>query len=228
MSRLRLCFASFMFVSAVAATGCPSSTTAVPVTPKPVPVVVKLDRAAVRAKLAERRQEMFQRFLAYREGRIYPINELPGGGFRHVWVDNYGNLCAAATLISGDWGRDASAAIAQDNVETKIADVTSGPIEDWILMSGLAKHELVAIQVPGWEGNNPIVDPVGPIEPTARDQEITRLYQIYVDVERQLTSLWDESLDEATDALMKHPALARQLLRDEVAGPGRFATPPVG
>jgi hypothetical protein len=218
-----------MFVSAVAATGCPSSTSAVvPVNPKPVPVVVKLDRAQVRAKLAERRQEMFQRFLAYREGRIYPINELPGGGFRHVWVDNYGNLCAAATLISGDWGRDASAAVGIENVEIKVADVKSGPIEDWILLSGLAKHELVAIQVPGWQGNDPVIVDPGPLEPSARDQEITRLYQIYVDVERQLTSLWDESLDEATDALMQHPALARQLLRDEVAGPGRFAAPPVG
>ena len=225
MSRLRLCFASFMFVSAVAATGCPSSSAPPIVSPKPTPVVVKLDRAAVRAKLAERRQEMFQRFLAYREGRIYPINELPGGGFRHVWVDNYGNLCAAATLISGDWGRDVTIRIGQSDNQLKLADVKSGPIEDWILTSGLAKHELVAIQVPGWQGNEPvIIDP----EPNAREQEITRLYQIYVDVERQLTSLWDESLDEATDALMKHPDLARQLLRDEIAGPGRFASPPVG
>ena len=63
-----------------------------------------------------------------------------------------------------------------------------------------------------------------------RQQEITRLYQIYIDVERQLTSMWDESLDDATDALMKRPDLARELLRDQVAGPGRFATfaQPVG
>lgn len=224
MSALRLCFASFLFASAVASTGCPSATTTPGISPKPPVVEVKVDRAAVRAKLAERRQVMFDRFLAYREGRVYPINELPGGGFRHVWVDNYGNLCAAATLISGDWGRPASGAIARDNVETKVADVTSGEIYEWILMSGLAKHELVAIQVPGWRGNDPIeIDPA-PGEPSARDQEVTRLYEIYVDVERQLTSLWDESLDEATDALMKRPDLAKKLLRDEIAGPGRFAT----
>jgi hypothetical protein len=219
MSRLRLCLASLLFASAVSA-GCTSTAQ---LAPKPVPGVpqTQIDRAAVRAKLAARRQQSYERFLAYRDAMVYPINALPGGGFRHVWVDDLGNLCAAATLISGDWGRDASAAIGLENLEIKIADVRSGPINDWLLMSGLTHHEVVAIQVPGWNGQGGgeiFID-------DGRSQEITRLYQIYVDVERQLTSMWDESLEDATDALMRRPDLARELLRDRVAGPGRFAQP---
>jgi hypothetical protein len=217
MSRLRLCFASFLFVSAVASTGCPSATTTPGITPKPPVVEVTLDRARVRAKLAERRQVMFDRFLAYREGRVYPINELPGGGFRHVWVDNYGNLCAAATLISKDWGKDATVRAGQTNKEIKMADVKSGPILEWLLESGMTRAEIVAIQVPGFQ-----------YEPTARDQEVNRLYQIYVDVERQIKSLDEQNLELATDELMKHPELARDLLAGKVAGPGKFAKPPVG
>jgi hypothetical protein len=177
---------------------------------------VEIDRTAVRAKLAARRAETMRRFLAYREARIYPINNLAGGGFRHVWVDDLGNLCAAATLISGDWGRDATARVGAGNNEIKIADVKSGAVLEWILQSGLTQHELVAIQVPGFQW-----DP----QEEMRQAEIARLYNIYVDVERQLNSLWEANLDEAVDALMKHPTLARQLLADQVAGPGKFATP---
>jgi hypothetical protein len=213
MIRLRLCLASLLLASAVSA-GCTSSAV---VGPKQPVHHATIDRAAVRAKLAERRQAMFDRFLAYREGRVYPLNTLPGGGYRHVWIDDLGNLCAAATLLSGDWGRDVAAEVGRDNVEIKLADVRKGPVADWMLMSGLTHHELVAIQVPGFQDDARVI-----VEP--REPEIERLYLIYIDVERQLTSLWDESLDEATDALMQRPDLARELVRDRIAGPGRFAT----
>ena len=48
------------------------------------------------------------------------------------------------------------------------------------------------------------------------------LYQLYTDVERQLTSMWDESLDDATDALMERPDLARPMLDGVAAGPGHY------
>jgi hypothetical protein len=44
--------------------------------------------------------------------------------------------------------------------------------------------------------------------------EIARLYQIYVDVERQLAGLWEENLDHAVDALMARPELARAFVED--------------
>jgi hypothetical protein len=214
MTHLRLVFASLVF--ATAASACtPSTTTHVQ---KPEQQQTQLDRAAVRAKLAARREVTFQRFLDYRNARVYPLNTLPGGGFQHVWLDPYGNLCAAATLVSKDWGRDAAIRAGAKNNQMKLADIKSGPLADWILTTGMTHHELVAIQAPGVE--------VSP-EENMRWQENERLYGLYIDVERQLKSLWNESLDDATDALMKHPDLARQLLQDKIAGPGVFGTPNV-
>ena len=214
MTRIKTCLASLLLAASLSA-GCGAAVTT---TNKPVPQHTQIDRAAVRAKLAARRDKTFARFLAYREARVYPINNLPGGGIRHVWIDDWGNLCAAATLISADWGRDAATMVGASNRELKLADVKSGAVMDWILTSGLTKQELVAIQLPGDEITMPI-------DQDARDIEIARMHGIYVDVERQMKSLWNANLEAAVDALMRRPDLARELLRDKVAGPGEFAQP---
>ncbi|MCB9561406.1 MAG: hypothetical protein H6708_13450 [Kofleriaceae bacterium] len=189
------------------------------VAPRPAP---ELDRAAVRAALAERRDVTYQRFLAYREARVYPVNTFTHG-YQHVWLDAQGHLCAAATIISGDWGREITSHVAAENNFIRMADVKDGPLLDWVLTSGLTHHEIVAIQVPGWQ---PDPRDIAPAEPDPQAAEIARLYTMYIDVERQLTSTWDESIDDATDALMKHPELARALLDGRVASPGRFADDP--
>lgn len=216
MTRLRLCLASLLLASSLS-TAC-SNVHAGTTTPSPSQLepARKIDRAALRAKLAERRAETVKNFLAYRDAWIYPIVQGPLGRFHHVWIDASGNLCAAATLISKDWGREATIRAGQ-NRGIKLSDVTSGPLADWILTSGLTHHELVAIQVPGFS-----------IEDNARQSELARLHAIYIDVERQLADLGDESLDAAVDALMKRPDLARGMLDGRVAGPGKFAMPPVG
>lgn len=201
--------------SLVLATSFAACAAGAPHVERPVPHDTAVSRAAVRAKLAARRQQVVERFLAYREGRVYPVNNLPGGGLRHVWLDDYGNLCAAATLISADWGRDVAIRIGQNNRELKLADVKAGPVADWILTSGLTHHEIVAIQLPG--------DAIVVRERVQQQQEIQRMYTIYVDVERQLRGLWDESLDQAVDAVMKRPELARALLHDRIAMPGPYA-----
>src|SRR5687767_11129582 len=103
MTRLHLCFASIAFALAASSASADVAPAKAHTT-----TTVAIDRAAVRAKLAERRETTVKSFLAYRDARVYPINQLPGGGFRHVWIDRDGNLCAAATLISKDWGRDAT------------------------------------------------------------------------------------------------------------------------
>ncbi len=192
--------------------------------PDPVvqPAPRELDRAALRAALAERRAVTFQRFLAYRDAQVYPINSY-GDGFRHVWVDEQGNLCAAATIISGDWGREVTARVSREDNFIALATVHDGPLADWILTSGLTHHEIVSIQVPGWEGMR---GPEPELQPDPRAVEIARLYGIYIDVERQLTTMWDASLDDAVDELMARPDLARALLDGRVAGPGRFADDP--
>jgi hypothetical protein len=214
MSRLRFVIASLLLSSAV---GCAAATanTGRPLQPVAVqPANPTIDRAALRAKLAERRAITMSHFLAYRENRVYPLNTF--GGTRHVWQDVNGNLCAAATLISYDWGRPSTENVGKENLQIALAKVTSGPLADWILTSGLTHHEIVAIQVPGSDemgGNMPVMRP---------DPENQRLYGIYLDVERQLTGLADESLDAATDALMKRPELARELLGGHVASAGKY------
>lgn len=217
MSRLRFALASLLLSSAVGCAVAPAS--AAPQKPVIVqPAETQIDRAALRAKLAERRATSIAHFIAYRDAYVYPLNNLPGGGLRHVWRDDAGNLCAAATLISYDWGRASTENVGKENREIALAKVKSGPLADWILTSGLTHHEIVAIQVPGSDemgGRMPMVDP--------HTQELNRLYAIYIDVERQLTGLSDESLDAATDALMKRPDLARELLAGRVAGAGKYA-----
>ncbi len=184
-----------------------------------------LDRAAVRAALAGRRQITIARFLAYRDRQVYPVN--PGPGTAHLWIDADGNLCAAATIISGDWGRDATVAAVDGKLGTRLADVHAGRLADWMLTSGLTHAELVAIQVPGFEQPTPV------LQSDAHAIETARLYQIYLDVERQLASLADENLELAVDRLLARPALARAFVEDPARlvaslspAARRFATAP--
>jgi hypothetical protein len=212
MSRLRLCLASLAFaIGAGSAFAAPPSSTEIP-GPPAVELPVQPVRAQVRAKLAERRKLVVDRFLAYREARVYPVNL--GSARAHVWIDGNANLCAAATLIGKDWGREIAIAAARGNNALKLADVKSGLIADWILTSGLTHREIVAIQLPGdtWR-----------MEEAARGQEIARMHGIYVDVERQIRATWNDSLDLATDAVVKRPELVAELLAGRSAGPGELA-----
>lgn len=227
MSRVRSLLASLALASSLVGCAVPHadarSTRPLPgqvapdVAPAPIrikPVAAKVTRAQVRAKLAERRKLTMQRFLAYREARVYPVNSMiPGAG--HVWLDENGNLCAAATLIAADWGRDASENIARTNNNVALANITDGEIYNWMLTSGMTKAELVSIQVPGWNGG---------IE-MQRIQEIERLYALYKDVERQIRSLDKHNLELAVDELMKHPELARDLVDGKIASAGQFGKP---
>ena len=110
MSRVRTFFASLALTSSLLGCAVPhaEAKSAKPVSVAPIkikPAPQDLLRMQVRKALAERRKVTMERFLAYREGRVYPVNsKIPGAA--HVWMDEFGNLCAAATIISQDWGRD--------------------------------------------------------------------------------------------------------------------------
>jgi len=209
--RLTTLLASLALASSLLGSSVPAASAA----PHVVTSAAKADsmRARVRAKLAERRKVTFERFLAYREARVYPVNM--ENGFQHVWVDNLANLCAAATLISHDWGRDAALAVGHENNQLALASVTEGPLLDWMLTSGMTQAEIVAIQVPGFQQDGAI-----------RVEEVGRMYGIYVDVERQLRGLDKHNLDLAVDALMKRPALAKQFLAGQLASAGKYGKPP--
>jgi hypothetical protein len=227
MSRVRTFFASLALTTSLVGFAVPQaearSFKPVPVAPiqiKPSPQDTL--RMQVKKALAERRKVTMERFLAYREGRVYPVNSKIQGA-AHVWMDEFGNLCAAATIIAQDWGRAAAEAVSRDNNNIALASITKGELFDWILTSGMTKAEIVSIQVPSvgpsgrWDGR-----PTMPIEPDIRTAENLRLYQLYTDVERQIRSLDKHNLDLAVDALMKHPQLARDLVAGKTAGAGHY------
>lgn len=198
---------SLLLATSLSATAFANTAPAKPVAAEMrVQPMIELDRAKVRAKLAERRTLMIERFLAYREARVYPRNRFVPST-KHLWFDDFGNLCAAATLISADWGREATMKFGERERGIELAKVKKGEVADWMLTSGLTRHEIVAIQAPA----------IG-VDDQLRNPEVERLYALYTDIERQLRTLRDENLDLATDALMKRPELARQLLAGTLPG----------
>ncbi len=198
---------SLLLAASLALTACHGKGAVTPPTNRPDPIAQPaIDRAALKAKLAARRQAMFERFLAYREARIYPLS--PGPGRQHIWIDASGRLCAAATMISADWGKDATVAAVHGNLAIRIADLTSGALADWMLTSGMIQQELVAIQVPGFE-----------MQPEPERPEVAIMYPLYVEVERQITSQWDANLDLAVERLLARPALAKAFLAGALPTP---------
>jgi hypothetical protein len=210
---------SSLLLASSLSTACFANSAAAPRPPIADPVVqIKTDRASVRAQLALRRAEMMKRFLAYREARAYPWNWRGTLRPAHIWYDDQGNLCAAATLISADWGRDSTMKVGESDRGIALAKIKKGELADWMLTSGLTHAEIVAIQVPPMD--------------TGRDEirhmeEVERLYAMYTDVERQLNALYDENLELATDRLMARPDLAFSFMRGQIPGPGKYFVKPM-
>jgi hypothetical protein len=192
---------SSLFLSISLLLGAACATKPAPAKPDVAAKEPSIDRAKLRAALEAKRKLSLERFLAYRDARSYPRNTYQPG-LQHVWLDEEGRLCAAATLISGDWGFDATAKIAEQDNFIQLAGVHDGALADWMLTSGLTHHEIVAIQEPMEY----------PRQQFDQDAEIERLYGIYTSVVRQIQQLWDESLDEAVEALMARPDLAAKLM----------------
>lgn len=210
---------SSLLLAASLSTACYANTAGAPRPPIHEPVVqIKTDRASVRAQLALRRAEMIKRFLAYREARMYPWNFAGTLRPKHLWFDDLGNLCAAATLISADWGRESTMKVGEKERGIALAKITKGELADWMLTSGLTHAEIVAIQVPPMD--------TGPDEMRRLD-EVERLHAMYTDVERQLNALYDENLELATDRLMARPDLAFAFMRGQIPGPGKYLVKPV-
>ena len=173
-----------------------------------------LDRAAVRAKLLENRRANIARFHAYRVAGVYPSNVFTRT-LGNIWLDQQGHFCAAATIIRASGAVALVDQIAEEDNFFRIADVTQGPVMDWILTSGLTQAELVMIQKPFMPvTKRPELDPATTIEidPKLRAAETRRLAKLYRQIEHKLAKAQRASLERAVDQLMKRPALAMQLL----------------
>jgi hypothetical protein len=173
-----------------------------------------LDRTAVRAALLEQRRANIARFHAYRIGGVYPSNVFTTG-LENVWQDQQGHFCAAATIIRASGEVELVDRIAEDNNFFRIADVSQGPVMDWILTSGLTQAELVMIQKPFMPvTKRPELDAPPPIAIDAklRAAETRRLAKLYKNIEAKLVKQQRANLELAVERLMKRPDLARQLL----------------
>lgn len=160
-------------------------------------------RAEVRAKLAAARAANLQRFRAYQTKGVFPSNTFDTRKL-NVWIDDAGNLCAAATIISASGKTQLVQQVGEQNNFIRLADVRQGPLMDWILTSGLTQQEIAAIQEPFM----PVYREQPTVEPDLRTAENQRLMKKYKAVEAQIVKNQKRSLDVAVDRLMKNPALA--------------------
>jgi hypothetical protein len=226
MSRLALAFALFTSLS----TSALADRTVEPSFGMPAPMhfaqppdakaelpMVTLDRAAIRAKLAQNRTANLARFRVYQKKGTFPNNTYADGKL-NVWRDQLGNLCAAATIINASGQTDLVMRTADQNNFIRLADVTQGPLMDWILTSGLTQAEIAAIQEPFMPVTitpDPRIEPVDdPLVVDARMRRIEdrRLAAKYKQVDARIVKDTNKSLDAATDRLMANPSLAMTFL----------------
>jgi hypothetical protein len=164
----------------------------------------KVTREEVRAALAARRKHNLAAFHAYRTAGVYPQNTERTGPM-NIWRDPDGHLCAAATMIDKDGQHDLVMDTAKTNNHARLADVTDGPLLDWMLTSGFTIAEIDRIQAP-------MVGP-DPGSMVPKVDENARLALEYRATEKWLAKHEQKSLDEATDVLIDtYPALAATLV----------------
>ena len=175
--------------------------------------MVSLDRAAIRAKLAQNRTANLARFRVYQQKGVFPNNTFTTGKL-NVWLDHVGNLCAAATIMKLSGEDDLVQRTADQTNFIRLSDVRQGPLMDWILTSGLTQDEIAAIQEPMMRvSQEPSMRPE-PILVDARMRRIEdrRLIKKYKQVDAQIVKAANKSLDAATDRLLANPDLARKFL----------------
>lgn len=171
----------------------------------PLPTISDAARARLREILGARRDRNIAAFRGYVTRGRYPHN------FRtedrlNVWRDREGHLCAAATMIDRSGAHKLVARVARTNNFVRLADVSAGPLYDWILTSGLTHAEVIAIQEPfdGRDQGEPVRD--------WRQAEDDRLRARYAEVLAMLDAGRDASLEAAIDALAGRPELVARLL----------------
>jgi hypothetical protein len=181
------------------------------VSPIDTDVAPLLTRAAVRDALIKARHRNLYAFRQYQKKGVFPSNTYSDKQL-NVWRDADGHFCAAATII-----RSSDVAlvdrVAEQNNFIRLADVTQGPLMDWILTSGFTQEEIVAIQAPFV----PVSEPKQPqiVDARLRKAEDARLRAKYKVVDRMLVANEKKSLEVAVDRLMKHPDLAWKIASAE-------------
>lgn len=100
--------------------------------------------ADLREPLAARRAQMLEWLREYKEAGVYPMDE--AGLPLSVFKDARGVRCPMAELIYRSGHADLVEAVAREDNDVRLADVTSGPLYDWMLGSGLTLEEIAMVQ----------------------------------------------------------------------------------
>ena len=206
MSRTLL-FALFCTSAIACTTAQSTSTTTAAVAPAIEPTVSApvvhehplptLDSASLRSELAASRAHNLARLEAYAQAGAFPKNQVQEG-LLNVFRDDEGHLCAVANLIQIDGHTSLISATAANNNFIVLADVTDGPLLEWILASGFTQEEIAMIQVPymgEFQGPEPVIDEQQLA--VVRAREIDRVRSALLNVHRTLAANSDQSLDIA-------------------------------
>ena len=100
-------------------------------------------------------------------------------GQLNVWRDRDGHYCAAATIIRTSGQVALADKVAEQNNFIRLADVSQGPLMDWILTSGFTQDEIAAIQAPFQPVADKPTPESGPINLALREKENARLSAIF-------------------------------------------------
>jgi hypothetical protein len=174
------------------------------------------ERAELRELLAAERKVNLKRFHEYRRARVYPHNTYENG-MLNVWRDDDGHTCAVATIMLKAGMEALVDQVAAEQNFVKLAEVTTGPLLDWVLTSGLTQEEIVMIQYPSWEQDDPVGYRNAVREQRrrerAREREDDRLSAGYRATERALKQrvVEDAGLDLAVARLSVRPDLVTAL-----------------
>ena len=172
-------------------------------------------REEIRKELLAQRKTNLARLHKYRVKRVYPHNSYEEGKL-NVWTDADGHLCAVATLMDVAGLHDLVAKVARDENFVRVADLSSGPLLDWVLTSGFTQEEIVMIQ-------QPTAADIEQMEEDFRREkrkqarklarEDDRLEANYIKIERALKSsvVADAGLDIAVARLAARPDLVAAL-----------------
>ena len=95
-------------------------------------------------RLAKQRAVNLERLRVYLEAGEFAADE--AGRPASVFRDPEGRLCAMAYLIAASGRTDLVDHVARTNNRLQLADVTEGPLHDWMLASGLTREEIIKIQ----------------------------------------------------------------------------------
>lgn len=165
---------------------------------------VRGDAAELRRVLAARRDAAIAELAAYAARGVFPLNQERPGRL-NVFIDGTGAICAAANLIAASGQRALVDATAADDNFLRLADVTDGPLMDWMLTSGLTQDEIAIVQEPyAFVGEQP--------SPAVLATEVGRLREHFAAVDETLRHQRDASLDRAVARLGSRPDLRAALL----------------